>query len=152
MPMATTDFVSLRVHTAMNTIIPVLLVILAALMVFKALNAGSGGLAVIVVVIASVIIGGAVRLARSGVVRIDDGRMEVRGSWSSHTFATATVDHLEIAGTDASPSLVHADSLVVVTRDGVPHPKTDFAQSSYGRSHGRSLGWLCDEVNGRLTA
>ena len=144
--------VTVRAHTAMNTVIPGLMVVLAALVVLKAATIGIGSLALILFVLAALMLGVTVRLMRSGVVVIEDGRLIVRGHWRTESFATTDIDHLEVDGVGATPSLVHADSLVVVTRDGNHHHKSDFEQSSYGRSRRGSLGWLCDEVNGRLAS
>ncbi len=148
-PMADRDRVTLRVLTPMNTLIPFLVLVLAVLVAWQ----GSVVLPPLVVgLLCLVLLGIAVHLLRSGVAVVSRDTLDLRGSMRSVSFPLVDVTALEVAGTQQSRSLVHSDSLVVVTSDGERHPRPDFAQSSYARGHGRALVWLCEEVNGRLSA
>ncbi len=144
-----TDRVTLRVFTPMNTLVPFLLLVLAIVVAWQGLAALPP---VVVGALCFVLLGIAVHLMRSGVAVVSADTLDLRGSMGTVSFPLVEVTGLEMAGTEQSRSLIHADSLVVVTSDGLRHPRPDFAQSSYARGHGRALGWLCDEVNGRLSA
>jgi len=147
--MADRDRVTLRVLTPMNTLIPFLLLVLAIVMAWQGLSLLPP---VVVGLLCVVFLGIAVHLMRSGVAVVSHDTLDLRGSMRTVSFPLVEVTGLEVAGTQQSRSLIHADSLVVVTSDGSRHPRPDFAQSSYARGHSRALGWLCDEVNGRLSA
>lgn len=136
--------IRVRSTTGMNTVVPALLAVLAALVLWL------GELAVTTVVAAVALLVLAWRLARSGTVEVTADRLVLRGPLRAWALPRAEVAALSVDGLDQPASLAHADALLVSLRDGSERRMGDFAQSSYARGRDHSLEWLVDRVNAAL--
>ena len=133
-----------RSTTGMNTVVPALLAVLAAVVLWLGDMAGT------MVVAAVALLALAWRLARSGTAEVTADRLVLRGPLRSWTLPRAEVAALSVDGLDQPASLAHADALLVSLRDGSERRMGDFAQSSYARGRDHSLEWLVDRVNAAL--
>ena len=128
----------------MNTVVPALLTVLAAVVLWLGDMAGT------MVVAAVALLALAWRLARSGTAEVTADRLVLRGPLRSWTLPRAEVAELSVDGLDQPASLAHADALLVSLRDGSERRMGDFAQSSYARGRDHSLEWLVGRVNDAL--
>ena len=136
--------IRVRSTTGMNTVVPALLAVLAAVVLWLGDMAGT------MVVAAVALLALAWRLARSGTAEVTADRLVLRGPLRSWTLPRAEVAALSVDGLDQPASLAHADALLVSLRDGSERRMGDFAQSSYARGRDHSLEWLVDRVNAAL--
>lgn len=137
-----------RSTTGMNTVVPALLVAVAAALLWRSLSDGT--LVVAAVALTPVLLVLAWRLARSGTAEVTADRLVLRGPLRSWSLPRAEVAALSVDGLKHPASLSQADALLVSMRDGSERRMGDFAQSSYARGRDHSLGWLVDRVNAAL--
>jgi hypothetical protein len=118
----------------MNTVVPALLVVVAAVLLWR--SARDASMLVAAIALAPVLLVLAWRLARSGTAEVTADRLVLRGPLRSWTLPRADVAELS--------------ALLVSLRDGSTRRMGDFAQSSYARGRDRSLEWLVGRVNAAL--
>jgi len=137
-----------RSTTGMNTVVPLLLVALAAVLLWRSLAEGS--FVVAAVALAPVLLLLAWRLLRSGTADVTADQVVLRGPLRSWALPRASVAGLWVEGLDRPVSLAQADALVIRLTDGTSRRMGDFAQSSYARGRDHSLEWLVSRVNAVL--